>query len=232
MEKISRNILLITSGVIATMIGAYFIFFHKKPISNNKQAKVKMIPDFDKFTIYSSGSNKVIATLPKAKYGKYDVIIVWGGMHYANPDWIIEQMPKELFYTHIIIVADYKTNWNILKPKYDEFIEQKHLKNSINSTSIAGFSAGGYDVYDNYNQNYRFVGLIDPSTKSSYAKLPFSSNTKMVYNDRNWGSYANIKKALPLVAKAINDNGGFAEKVSISHKEIPKYFFNKFKNDF
>ena len=191
-----------------------------------------MIPNFDSFTVYENSGKKVIATLPKAKYGRYDIIIVWGGMRYATPEWMMEQMPKELFYTHIIILADYRINWNQLKPIYDGFMKDKYLTNSINSTSIAGFSAGGYDVYDNYNQNYRLVGLIDPSTKSSYAKLPYSSNTKMVYNDRNWGGYANIKKALPIVAKAINEKGGFAERVSISHKDIPRYFFNKFKNDF
>lgn len=235
MKAKTRNILLISSGLGIIIVLA--LVLRKQTALNNKgkslkQNKVKMIPDFDLFPVYDNNGKTVIATLPKAKYGRYDVIIVWGGMRYATPKWMMEQMPKELFYTHIVVLADYRLNWNVLKPIYDGFMKSKHLSNVVNSTSIAGFSAGGYDVYDNYNQNYRVVGLIDPSTRSSYSKLPFTSNTKMVYNDRNWGSYQSIKNALPLVANAINEKGGFAEKVSISHKEIPKYFFNKFKNDF
>ena len=38
-----------------------------------------MIPDFDLFPVYDNNGKTVLATLPKAKYGRYDVIIVWGG---------------------------------------------------------------------------------------------------------------------------------------------------------
>lgn len=200
--------------------------------SNNSKKKVNMIPNFDTYTLYDSGGKTVLGTIPEAKYGRYDVIFVWGGMRYATPSWMMNQIPKKLFYTHIIFLIDYRVNWNEFKPLYDKFMKDKHLANYVNSQSIAGFSAGGYDVYDAYNQNYRVVGLIDPSTKQSYAKLPFSANTKMVYNDRNWGGYATIKKALPIVAKAINEKGGEAEQVNLSHKEIPKYFFSKYVNYF
>ena len=97
MNKFTRYIVLIAGGVATATLIVYLIV--RKPKgklkpSKNIKEKVKMIPNFDSFDIYKNASKKVIANIPKAKYGKYDILIVWGGMHYANPDWIKEQIPK------------------------------------------------------------------------------------------------------------------------------------------
>ena len=51
----------------------------------------------------------------------------------------------------------------------------------------------------------------------------------MVYNDNNWtGKYQYIGDLLPKLAKSITDSGGEAEKVSMSHKDLPKHFFEQY----
>jgi hypothetical protein len=95
--------------------------------------------------------------------------------------------------------------------------------------SIVGFSAGGYNVLNNYNKNWRFVGLIDPSNKPNHQDLPFTTNTHMVYNESNWGSYPTIKSQLPKLFSKVKSGGGDGERVSLQHDKIPAYFFNKYE---
>lgn len=218
MYKQIRNILLV-SGIIGLTVG--IMVAYKK--INKKFGK--MIEQYSQINLEQG----VIATIPATKLGKYDVIFIWGGLGYATPEWMMKQVPLELYYANIIIFSPYNIDWSKLNIIYKSFLQTEHLSNSIAKKSLIGFSAGGTDVYENYSKKLKFVGLIDPSTKSSYANLPFSKNTYMVYNDNNWGGYVNTQKALPTIAKSINDKGGFAEKVTLSHKNIPKYFFNKFQ---
>ena len=94
-----------------------------------------------------------------------------------------------------------------------------------------GFSAGGLQVQSNYSPSWKIAGLIDPSTKTQYLELPFSDNVKMIYNNSNWtGSLAGIGTVQTKLEQKIKNKGGYSEKVSISHENIPKYFFEKFLN--
>jgi len=217
MKKLTKNIIFISAGLLT--IGIILSFYKKK---NKKLGKLEK--DYTKQSL----PNGVNAYIPKSKLGKYDVIFVWGGISYANPEWMKEQIPEDLFYGNIIIITPYSIKWNTLKGIYNEFLSQNHLKNSINKTSMIGFSAGGKEVYENYNKKLKFVGLIDPSTKNSYLSIPFKKNTYMIYNDANWSGYSNIQKALPVIANVITTGGGHVEKVNLSHKAIPEYFFIKY----
>jgi hypothetical protein len=94
----------------------------------------------------------------------------------------------------IFVVTDYQNNLSNAK----EFIKNKFGKNI---SSIAGFSAGGYDAWDVAgDSSYQLVGLIDPSTpeskKYSSSKSVFSSNAYMVCNPGNWGYYKGIQGRL------------------------------------
>jgi peptidoglycan hydrolase-like protein with peptidoglycan-binding domain len=94
----------------------------------------------------------------------------------------------------IFVVTDYQNSLSNAK----EFIKNKFGKNI---SSVAGFSAGGYDAWDVAgDSSYQLVGLIDPSTpeskRYSSTKSLFSSNVYMVCNFSNWGAYKGIQGRL------------------------------------
>jgi hypothetical protein len=138
-------------------------------------------------------------------------IIIWGGMHYATPKWMNQQIPDWMWGQYEIYIVPYGTPLSNIKKDIDP-----------KTTGLIGFSAGGLDVLKNYSKDYAFIGLIDPSTKDVYTKTNYGLNTHMVYNDSNWG---NINKSLVRVAKQVNETGGESVDVNMEHSKIPKYFF-------
>ena len=143
-------------------------------------------------------------------------IVIWCGMHYATPAWMKKQVPTWMWSRYEIFIVPYGTPLAVVDPDVD-----------YQTTALVGFSAGGIDVLKNYDSRYAFVGLIDPSTRPSFLKGAYR-NTAIVYNPSVWG---NTNKSLVPMAERIKATGGNAERVQLSHSDIPKYFFNKhFKN--
>ncbi len=138
-------------------------------------------------------------------------IIIWGGMHYANPNWMDKQIPAWMWLRYEIIIYPYSTP---LTMDYDP-----------KTTALIGFSAGGLDVLKNYKKEYAFIGLIDPSTREKFVTVNYGSNTHMLYNHNNWGG---TNKSMRPVAEQINKTGGEAVYVNLPHKDIPKQFFNTY----
>lgn len=174
------------------------------------------------------GSGSIIS-LPPTK-GKYPLIIIYGGVAYATPQWMKKQLDSDYQNKAILLLVDYKDNFSRVLVKGKSEIQKNGY--SIENTSLTGFSAGGYDVGQNFDTTYKLIGFIDPSLESSFLNLPFGSNVRMVYNDANWTAYPAIKSLQPKVAQKIKDNSGEAIKVNLQHDKIPKYFFDRYKNDF
>jgi hypothetical protein len=141
-------------------------------------------------------------------------IIIWCGMYYATPQWMDKQLPSHLKSKYEVYMVPYGTPLSSIKQNIDP-----------RTTALIGFSAGGLDVFKNYSPDYAFIGLIDPSTRSSYNQLKYTSNVHMLYDISNWG---NINKNLYLAADAVTKGGGEAIHIDMNHKEIPKYFFIKY----
>ncbi len=141
-------------------------------------------------------------------------IVIWGGMHYATPEWMNKQVPKWMWSEYEIYIVPYGTPLSSVKKDIDP-----------KTTGLIGFSAGGLDVLKNYNEDYAFIGLIDPSTTKAYTKVDYSSNTLMIYNDKNWGG---INRSLKKVADQVNNTGGKSTSVNLGHSSIPKYFFEHY----
>jgi len=213
--KITKNKeRLIITGVIVAVSFLIFRRFMVKP-------GVKVIKSSNKKVL----AEDVIVSIPETKYPKYDLIIIFGGMYYADPEWMYKQIPKEGLYKNIVVIAPYTISLEKAKSIFEPAIKDYKIK----STSVMGFSAGGLQVQANYSPTWKTAGLIDPSTKSKYLELPFGSNVKMIYNNANWrGNLAGIGTAQTKIDPKIKDEGGYAEKVSITHENIPKYFFEKF----
>jgi hypothetical protein len=184
-------------------------------------------------TIMEEGNNtEAVGTLiysyPKTKLDSYSLVIVFGGINYANPKWMLGETPKSLLSKAVFVFVPYTTPYADAKKQIDSYLATKNIK--TNSVSVLGFSAGGLNVQKAPQKDFKFVGLIDPSTRSEYVGLPFTNIAKMVYNDANWGTLPKIKEVLPKLAQAVKSGGGESEKVSLAHAKIPSYFFNKYKD--
>lgn len=161
---------------------------------------------------------------------KYPLVYVFGGIDYANPDWMLKQVPSYLLSRAFIVFAPYTSSFDSVKKATEKYLSDNDIEINPNKISITGFSAGGLNVQRAYDNNFKLVGLIDPSTRAEYLNIPFTDNTKIVYNDSNWTGYPNIRATLPQLDKVIAQKGGESQKVNLGHSSIPKYFFDNFKN--
>jgi len=158
-----------------------------------------------------------------------NLIIIYGGINYATPDFMYKQLNKSIIDNNLIFIVPFNYNFNRLNIEIKKFTDKNNI--NIKKTSIIGFSAGGHIVQQNYNKNFNFVGLIDPSTSPNYLNQNFSNNVYMIFNDNGWGGYPVIKNTLPLLNDKINLAGGKSEKILKGHSEIPAIFFNKYENN-
>ena len=218
-DFIYRYRYLIGGGLTFAIIGV-FIYINR----NKKETK----------TVMQEGNNieevgTLIYSYPKTKLESYSLVIVFGGINYANPKWMLRETPKALLSKAVFVFVPYTMSYDTVSSKLNDFMSKNKLL--IKNTSVIGFSAGGLNVQKAYNKNFKFIGLIDPSTRAENVKKDYGDNVKMVYNDANWGGYPQIKSVLPNLADAINKLGGDAEKVNLQHSKIPSYFFNKYKDD-
>lgn len=215
---------IIAGGLImgATIIG-YYLF---KKDDDEQEQEITNIEEGNKIV----NKNGLIFSKPVSDF-KYPLIYVFGGMYYANPEWMLQQIPSYLKSRAFIVLAPYTTSFSNVKKQTEKYLSDNNISINPEKISIAGFSAGGLNVQNSYNNTLKVAGLIDPSTRSEYLDLPFTKNAIMVYNENNWG-YPNIKATLPKLDKVINDSDGIGERVNIIHKEIPKYFFEKYQNKF
>lgn len=175
-------------------------------------------------------SSTVIQTVPKTDFAKYDLVVVLGGISYATPQFMLDELKsskaKGLLYSNIFLFLPYNIAWATAQ----KYINQIKGKYNVRNTSLIGFSAGGTDVQQNYNPAYKLVGLIDPSTNANFASRSYGKNVRMIYNDANWtGRYAGIGRSLVKLEGAINNSGGKAKKVVVRHRSMPKYFYETYE---
>jgi hypothetical protein len=139
--------------------------------------------------------------------------IVWGGIDYATPNWMAQQMSQEFKSSKKIVIAPYTVSLETILAKYK----------GIKIKSVSGFSAGGTQAWKHAG-TVEFTGLIDPSTTADHvAKAQVWSNVVMYYNNSNWGGrYAAIGDR---IVEAAAKMGGSALKTDLGHAKIPAKFF-------
>ena len=160
---------------------------------------------------------------------KVNLIIIIGGISFATPKWMYEQLNENYKNNCLIVIAPYSIGFDFLMEKITDITKEYDYK--IKKTAFIGYSAGGHLIQKNYNKDFNFVGLIDPSTAPNYLTQEFSDNVFMLYNDKNWGGYPNIKKTLPLLNEKIISSGGESNAISEGHAKIPLIFFNTYENN-
>ena len=159
---------------------------------------------------------ELITTVP-SNFNLEPFAVVFGGLYYATPNWMMSQVPESLLTSKPFVFAPWGYTIDEIK---------KRIR-GIKINSVSGFSKGGLRAYPAIGQGYNFVGLIDPSIEGSYSsvQIPSGEDVVMVYQKgRTWGS-GSLKHAINKLKQSGSDD---IYAVSLGHSEIPKFFFNKF----
>jgi len=147
--------------------------------------------------------------------------VVFGGIGYATPEWMKSQWVDAGLSSDSAVFLSYTSG------------ELSTVKKNNKIDKIVGFSAGGSKVWDeiiNNSSDYKFIGLIDPSTSEFqfeiYKDGGLPSVVKSLSNYSNWNDYPNTKKRL----KYLEDKNVLT-KTNLGHKSIPLEFFKKYKKE-
>jgi hypothetical protein len=224
-------------SILATSLFLYLILRKKeyKSILNTVDKDSVILPAFTSNTksnydglIVSTPTSKLLFDTPTDKIA-YNLLIVFGGVSYATPSWMYNQVNSSVLLSNLIFFAPYTMKYSDVEIKIKKFLKEKEYK--IISKSVVGFSAGALNIQEVYSPDFKFFGLIDPSTRSNYTTKKYGKNTFMIYNEGNWGGFPTIKSLLPILSNKINSDGGQSLRVTgMKHEDIPKFFFTAFTN--
>ena len=148
------------------------------------------------------------------------VLVVFGGIGYATPEWMESQMPTHMISDNTIIKS-FDTN-------IDEVIDELN-ELEYNNLQVIGFSAGGRNVFKlAKTKNLDFIGLIDPTVPRSWSLEGFPTNSILFFNNNNWNSYPDIKERQLELKEEMLNNGMSVIEEELSHKDFPNKFFNNY----
>jgi hypothetical protein len=163
-------------------------------------------------------------------------IIVYGGASYAIPAWMEEQWKAAGLSTtkrKVIFEGQGGRSVNSIKKAYPD----------INFVALAAFSGGGPQIWDYVgDEQFKFIGLIDPSTKDQHIPLVkkfWKGRTILYFNYNNWSGAASSNTGITRrILKKIFEgkNSDFVINLpsiiptETNHKEIPIEFFKRYKS--
>ena len=143
--------------------------------------------------------------------------VVFGGVEYATPKWMLSQMPQELKDKKTILVLPYTS----------DMTQAKRILGKTSIKSVLGFSQGGLKAWSASGE-YEFVGLIDPTTKEDSLKYHINDKrVHMIYNPSGWSGFPEVVKCQKRAAKIMLGN---AILLNIGHSKMPAEFFRRFGN--
>ena len=143
--------------------------------------------------------------------------VVFGGVKYATPKWMLSQMPQELKDKKTILVL----------PFTSDMTQAKRILGKTPIKSVLGFSQGGLKAWPASGE-YEFVGLIDPTTKEDSLKYYINDKrVHMIYNPSGWRGFPEVVKCQKKAAKIMLGN---AILLNIGHSKMPAEFFRRFGN--
>ena len=177
---------------------------------------------------YKENINKDFVYSMPRNTDKAGVIIAFGGVGFNHRD-MYNVIPKTVKKDYRIITLPYSTDYPTAYALANIYLNN-NMPIPENELYVVGFSAGGRNVQNNYNPNWRLAGLIDTSFDMSDTNINYQSNTLMIYHLPNWDlskfpfefDYQILK-----LAEKINANGGRAIDVSINHYDMPQFFFDE-----
>jgi len=123
-------------------------------------------------------------------------LVIYGGTpnNKYGPNYLVDKMPIQISRVKdIIYVQGDSRNWPISR------IENYVPDNSV-IDAVIGFSAGGNRIFPLIEDDYDFIGLIDPSVPKRYETIILKDNVYMFGNPSNWkGRYSHLGQRIQTI---------------------------------
>ena len=153
------------------------------------------------------------------------VLVVFGGIDYATPEWMLKQIPETIKDSRTIIVKSHNSD---IQEVIDELNEINY-----NTLEVVGFSAGGKRVFELAKKiEIHLLGLIDPSVpkdwKSGLDKFPPGEDSILFFDNSNWNAWKEIQGLQKDLKEAMEEKEMKVDEVDLNHDEFPKKFFDDY----
>jgi len=199
--------------------------------------KIKNLPfGFSNNNVRFLREGDLLITIPKDSGKKLPLLFVFGGLYYANPSFMSQQVPSTFFDKAIIVFAPCAQKgglgYDFYMKRIRKILEKESV--SIKKITVCGFSAGGPDALLAAGNDIKVIGLIDPNPV-----IPLKNKAQgqiiTSFNVANWHNNSpslkmSLQKQFSDYANWTKKMGGTVEENSVSHEIFPKYFFYKYRN--
>ena len=151
------------------------------------------------------------------------ILVVFGGIDYATPEWMESQIPTQISENRIIILKPYNSDVEeVIKELSD--LDYSRLE-------VVGFSAGGRNVFKLAKKiKIDLLGLIDPTVPRSWSLEGFPPTSILFFNNDNWGYYPDIKERQLELKESMVEEGMIVVEEELNHKDFPQVFFTNYIN--
>jgi len=179
---------------------------------------------------------QMLIALPKKQSAEMQVLFIFGGIYYANPDFMLKNTPQELFEKAVLVFAPCRyeggQGFDTYKKQLVTLLKKQGI--SIRALSVCGFSGGGADALEAQGPDLKVVGLIDaepilPKKKGNrYPEIINAFNKKNWFDNETYGESSNYKY-FEKFAHWTKKEGGLVEEAKVKHEWFPKYFLYKYR---
>ena len=185
-------------------------------------------------TLYTQ--KELLITIPKAPKPELPLVLIFGGMFYATPEYMMKNTPEEFFQKAIVVFAPCRNvggkGFLNVKTQYDSFLKKQGLR--IKHLSVCGFSGGGPDALEAVDEKLKFIGLIDPNPLAPRRTDELPRCVVLSFNKANWTDGPFDKEntthqAFDRLSAWARKNGVRIEENKVKHEWFPKYFLYKFR---
>lgn len=151
-----------------------------------------------------------------------DITIIWGGYPSSTygAKWMKNNGGDKYFSNKNVVYSNFENSLDSIKS-----VLSKNGIEDYNIKSVSGFSAGGTQAWKHIDDNFDFVGLIDPTTKKDYSSIP--SNVEVISNSGNWGGFPRIAEFLRRLENKKFKN---VKKINIGHLKMPEKFYEMYSD--
>lgn len=151
-----------------------------------------------------------------------DLTVIWGGYPSSTygANWMKNNGGDKYFSDKNVVYSNFENSLDTIKN-----VLSKNGIEDYNIKSVSGFSAGGTQAWKHINDDFDFVGLIDPTTKKDYNSLP--NNVEVISNSGNWGTFPRIAEFLRRLENKKFKN---VKKINIGHLKMPEKFYELYSD--